>query len=332
MGIRRRRCTARMYRLRIAPTRKRRCYAPSQRGNRHHITRVDFHRRTLHDDRYGEYEPEHPLLPDQDAFRSFQRSANDAHTSSGAKKWMRFNTVAVFQASSNGGEVRFRYEGRVSTKAHEPDNSGDLNGPGAIAKRDLYENVAAKKRSRDCTTRFNSLSAPTPPPSRQWGRKHYQNFRHHRDRSPADARAPLPVAAVFRAKPLCAIQRATILKTRELEDLANSVNYDRTTIFLHWITAGLVGILWMIGQTADWFPEGALNTDYWSIHVVLGFALAVMIVWRIIWRTSGGRRLPAADAGVLHIAAKATHYGSIFVAGRCRAGDHERLGMGIQSV
>jgi cytochrome b561 len=42
---------------------------------------------------------------------------------------------------------------------------------------------------------------------------------------------------------------------------------------------------------------------------VLGFALAVVIVWRIIWRSSGGRRLPAADAGVLHIAAKATHYG-----------------------
>ena len=91
--------------------------------------------------------------------------------------------------------------------------------------------------------------------------------------------------------------------------MANSVNYDRTTVFLHWTTAGLVGILWIIGQTADWFPEGAFHTDYWSIHVVLGFALAVVIVWRIVWRTSGGRRLPAADAGVLHIAAKATHYG-----------------------
>ncbi len=104
-------------------------------------------------------------------------------------------------------------------------------------------------------------------------------------------------------------ERATILTTWGAGDLANSVNYDRTTIFLHWITAGLVGILWIIGQTADWFPEGTFKTDYWSIHVVLGFALAVVIVWRIIWRSSGGRRLPAADAGVLHIAAKATHYG-----------------------
>jgi cytochrome b561 len=92
-------------------------------------------------------------------------------------------------------------------------------------------------------------------------------------------------------------------------DLANSVNYDRTTISLHWITAVLVVIIWIIGQTADWFPDGTFNTDYWSIHVVLGFALSVVIVWRIIWRSSGGRRLPAADAGVLHVAAKATHYG-----------------------
>jgi cytochrome b561 len=91
--------------------------------------------------------------------------------------------------------------------------------------------------------------------------------------------------------------------------LANSVNYDKTTVHLHWITAGLVVVLWIIGQTADWFPDGPFNTDYWSIHVVLGFVLAVVIVWRIVWRSFGGRRLPAADAGALNVLAKATHYG-----------------------
>jgi cytochrome b561 len=91
--------------------------------------------------------------------------------------------------------------------------------------------------------------------------------------------------------------------------LAVNVKYDRTTISLHWITAGLVAVLWIIGQTADWLPDGVLNTDYWSIHVVLGFALAAVIAWRMIWRNSGGSRLPAADAGVLQVVAKATHYG-----------------------
>ena len=91
--------------------------------------------------------------------------------------------------------------------------------------------------------------------------------------------------------------------------MANTVTYDRTTISLHWITAALVVILWVIGQTADWFPHGWFNTGYWSIHVVLGFFLAAVIAWRIFWRSSGGRRLPAADAGTLNVLAKATHYG-----------------------
>jgi cytochrome b561 len=100
-----------------------------------------------------------------------------------------------------------------------------------------------------------------------------------------------------------------MLQTDGLKHLAVSVKYDRTTISLHWITAGLVVVLWIIGQTADWLPDGPFNTDYWSIHVVLGFALAALIAWRMIWRNSGGRRLPAADAGVLNVVAKATHYG-----------------------
>src|ERR1700693_5403637 len=96
---------------------------------------------------------------------------------------------------------------------------------------------------------------------------------------------------------------------KEQPSVANGETYDRTTIGLHWTTAILVVLLWIIGQTADWIPNGPVNTDYWSVHVVLGFALAVVIAWRMIWRNSGGRRLPAADTGVLHVAAKATHRG-----------------------
>lgn len=87
------------------------------------------------------------------------------------------------------------------------------------------------------------------------------------------------------------------------------VNYDRTTVALHWITAGFVVVLWVIGQTADWIPDGPVNTDYWSVHVVLGFVFAVVIAWRIIWRITGGRRLPPADVGLLQVLAKAVHYG-----------------------
>ena len=105
--------------------------------------------------------------------------------------------------------------------------------------------------------------------------------------------------------------------------LAVSEKYDRTTISLHWITAGLMAVLWIIGQTADWLPDGPLNTDYWSIHVVLGFALAAVIAWRIIWRNFGGNRLPAADTGVLQRGGASDALRSLsLVAGRRRAGDH----------
>ena len=72
-------------------------------------------------------------------------------------------------------------------------------------------------------------------------------------------------------------------------------------------------ILWIIGQTADWLPHGRFNSGYWSTHVVLGFALAVVIAWRIIWRSFAGRHLPAVDARALHVLAKATHYGLYLV-------------------
>ena len=84
--------------------------------------------------------------------------------------------------------------------------------------------------------------------------------------------------------------------------------YDKTTIVLHWLTAASVAVLWIIGQTADWIPDGPANTAVWSIHVVLGFVLAVILVWRIGWRASEGRRLPPADRGALQAFAKSTHY------------------------
>jgi cytochrome b561 len=87
-----------------------------------------------------------------------------------------------------------------------------------------------------------------------------------------------------------------------------SSNYDRTTIALHWITAALVALLWVIGQTGDLLPKGPLRADYWSVHVVLGFALAAVLIARIVWRNAGGRRLPPADAGIRQTVAKAVHY------------------------
>jgi cytochrome b561 len=87
----------------------------------------------------------------------------------------------------------------------------------------------------------------------------------------------------------------------------DTLNYDPITIALHWVTATLVIVLWIIGQTADWIPDGLINTDYWSIHVVLGFTLGIVLIARIAWRGIGGRRLAAADTGALQLLAEASH-------------------------
>lgn len=84
--------------------------------------------------------------------------------------------------------------------------------------------------------------------------------------------------------------------------------YDPTTVWLHWITVGLIVVLWSLGMTADSFPRGPLRGAAWSVHVVLGFAVAFVLITRIAWRAQYGRALPPADAGALHMIAKTTHY------------------------
>lgn len=88
----------------------------------------------------------------------------------------------------------------------------------------------------------------------------------------------------------------------------NPSRYDPTTIALHWFTALSVVVLWLIGQTADWLPRGAANQFVWSIHVVLGFALTLVLVWRIFWRALAGTWLPTPGTPMLQILTKAVHY------------------------
>ncbi len=86
------------------------------------------------------------------------------------------------------------------------------------------------------------------------------------------------------------------------------MHYDSRTIALHWLTAGLVIALWTIGQTADFIPRGPWRGAYWSLHFVLGFLFVAVLLVRIVWRGSGGRRLPPAESGLLQLIAVATHY------------------------
>jgi len=86
------------------------------------------------------------------------------------------------------------------------------------------------------------------------------------------------------------------------------MHYDPTTIKLHWLTAILVAALWLIGQTADFIPKGALQNASWSIHIILGGLLTFVLIWRLLWRASGGHQLPPANEGLLQTFTKLAHY------------------------
>ena len=85
--------------------------------------------------------------------------------------------------------------------------------------------------------------------------------------------------------------------------------YDPLTMFFHWATALLVVTQWLGAQVIDWFPRGPLRVDARSVHITFGVLLAALLVGRVVWRLTGGRRLPLADKGALNIVAKGTHWG-----------------------
>lgn len=84
--------------------------------------------------------------------------------------------------------------------------------------------------------------------------------------------------------------------------------YDGATMFFHWVTAVLV-ITQLVGAlTIDLFPSGWMRVYARSTHITLGASLALLLVARVAWRATRGRRLPSADKGALNIVAKATHW------------------------
>jgi cytochrome b561 len=74
--------------------------------------------------------------------------------------------------------------------------------------------------------------------------------------------------------------------------------YDPVTIRYHWMTVVLIALLWIGGETFDFFPRGVLRIDAQSVHIVLGIVLAAVMVARIVWRAARGVRLAEADRGM----------------------------------
>ena len=84
-------------------------------------------------------------------------------------------------------------------------------------------------------------------------------------------------------------------------------SYDDRTIHLHWVTAGMVALLWGIAEIIDLFPRGAPRIAVRSVHIILGLLLAAVVVRRLIWRSGQGKKLPPATGGRWGHAASVGH-------------------------
>lgn len=92
--------------------------------------------------------------------------------------------------------------------------------------------------------------------------------------------------------------------------LRNSAReYGAISLSLHWLTAGLVGLAWLLGIFGDDLPEGAARTAGLYVHISAGLGIIFLVALRI-----GGRLIdpppafePTPCGRWLDLAAKASH-------------------------
>lgn len=84
-------------------------------------------------------------------------------------------------------------------------------------------------------------------------------------------------------------------------------DYDDVTVGLHWATAILVVIQFLLGVTWDYFPKPTVG-EMQSLHISLGIALTAVILARIAWRLIPGHQRPAIVSGWVKVASKSVHY------------------------
>lgn len=84
------------------------------------------------------------------------------------------------------------------------------------------------------------------------------------------------------------------------------VRYDPVTIGFHWCTAVLVVAQFALAETWG-FAERPTRHLMIVTHMSLGILLSAVIVARLLWRLTRGRRLPPAGAGFVEWAARGVH-------------------------
>ncbi|HEY4030642.1 MAG TPA: cytochrome b/b6 domain-containing protein [Caulobacteraceae bacterium] len=59
--------------------------------------------------------------------------------------------------------------------------------------------------------------------------------------------------------------------------------YSRRAVWLHWLTAGLILLQWVLGRELDWFHAGPPRVFARSFHMLVGLVVLAFILERV-WR------------------------------------------------
>jgi len=93
-----------------------------------------------------------------------------------------------------------------------------------------------------------------------------------------------------------------------------SLIYDRPATFgwisiaLHWVTAGLIIALWVIGKNIGFAGDGETAASWHDLHVTLGLTTWVLLAGRIVWRMMSGHPHAHGLTAKTHAIAKFAHY------------------------
>ena len=87
----------------------------------------------------------------------------------------------------------------------------------------------------------------------------------------------------------------------------DQTNYDNVAISLHWATAVLVIVQFVLAVTWDEFSRDT-RESLQSVHVSLGVLLTAVVIARIIWRLMPGHQRSAIVSGWVKLASKGVHY------------------------
>jgi cytochrome b561 len=87
----------------------------------------------------------------------------------------------------------------------------------------------------------------------------------------------------------------------------DGTNYDNVAVALHWTTALLVVVQFVLAIMWDDFPKPT-HESMQSLHVSLGVLLTAVIIARIVWRLMPGHQMSSLEVGWVRIASKGVHY------------------------